>query len=233
MASGTLAPAFWYQALDDTGVAVPGALVNFFASGTSTRLTAYADAALTVPLSNPQACDSAGRLVIYFSATAYKIIVTTPGGVPIGPTVDPVTATGSSGTGLVGAQLGDVFVFGGDPTSPVTAVAYPSGPSYDKLHAGTAVFIFDSGTLAPGTYIIEATGVMNAAGTLSVALMNLSDGAPDTPLASATITSTTGEVVASGPITFAPAGAGKGYGIKTKVSANSGEVWGIRLFRQV
>lgn len=232
MATGTLMPAPFLTILDAVGVAVSGGTVEFFASGTSAHQPAYSDAALTTPLANPASADSAGRLVAYLSATSYKLTIRDAAGVLI-RTVDPVTSTGSSGTGLVGAQLGDVFVFGGDPTSPVTAVAYPAGPSYDKLHAGTAVFIFDSGTLAPGTYIIEATGVMNAAGTLSVALVNLSDGAPDTPIATATLTSTTGEVATSGAIAFAAAGAGKGYGIKTKVSANSGEVWGVRLFRQV
>jgi hypothetical protein len=79
--------------------------------------------------------------------------------------------------------------------------------------------------------VLEAMGLMNAAGTLSVAIVNLSDGAPDVPLAVATFTSTTGESAQSGAITFAAAGADKTYAIKTKVSANSGEAWMIRVTR--
>lgn len=231
MPSGTLAPQIWFQALDSTGVAVPGALVNFYASGTAVRQSAYADGSLAVPLSNPAVCDSAGRLVYYLSPTSYKIIVTTPLGVALGPTVDPVTSTGSSGAGLVGAALGEVFVFGGDPTSPVTAAAYPAGATFDKLHAGTSVFSLDSANLAPGTYVLQVTGVVSAAATLTVAIVNLSDGSPDTPLAEATITSLTGALGTSGTITFAASGATKTYAIKTKITANDGAAYGIRLVR--
>lgn len=231
MATGALAPAFWFQALDDTGVAVPGALVNFYASGTSTRIPAYSNAALTVPLANPAACDAAGRLVIYFSATSYKIVVTTSAGVAVGPAVDPVTSTGSSGAGLVGAAIGDVFVFGGDPTSPITAAAYPSGSTFDKLLAGTAVLQLDSANLAPGTYVFQATGLVASAATLTLAMVNLSDGAPDTPIATLAITALLGEVQTSGVIVFAGSGATKSYGVKGKITTASGEAFGIRLVR--
>jgi hypothetical protein len=231
MASGTLAPAFWYQALDDTGVAVAGALVNFYVSGSSTRLTAYSDAALTVPLANPAACDAAGRLVIYFSPTAYKIVVTTSAGVPIGLTVDPVTSTGSSGSGLVGAAIGEVFVFGSNPASPITVTSYPAGATFDKLQPGSSVLSLDSANLASGTYVLDVTGLQDTAGTLTVALVNLDSGSPDTPIATATITSLTGQRSVSTAITFAPGGTANNYGIKTKVSANSGFLIGARLTR--
>jgi len=230
VATGTLAPQFWFQALDDAGVAVAGALVNFYASGTSTRLAAYSDAALTVPLANPAVCDAAGRLVAYLSPVAYKVTVTTSAGVPIGPTLDPVVASAGA-TGLIGNALGDVFVFGGDPTSPVTAAAYPAGATFDKTHAGTSVMLLDSASLAPGTYALRGNGVAQGAGTLSVGIFNLSDGTPDTPLAEYTTNSTTGAVGTSGAITFAPSGAAKQYAIKTKITAGSGESWGNRLVR--
>lgn len=230
MPSGTLSPSPYLTVLDATGVAISGATVEFFASGTSAHLTAYSDAALAVPLANPATCDSAGRLVIYLQPLAYKFVIKDAGGVTI-RTVDPVTSVGSAGAGLVGAALGDVFVFGGDPTSPVTTAAYPSGATFDKLHAGTSVFQLDSGSLAPGTYKLMATGLVVGVVTLSVAIVNLTDGAPDTPLATATITSTTGEVATSGTIAFAASGASKNYGVKTKITGGSGEAFGIRLVR--
>lgn len=230
MSSGTLTPDPYLTILDATGVAISAATIEFFASGTSTHLAAYSDAALTVPLSNPASTDSAGRLVVYLQPAAYKFIVKDAAGVLI-RTVDPVTAVGSSGAGLIGANLGDVFLFGGDPTSPVTAATYPSGATFDKLHAGTAVLQLDSGNLAPGTYKLAATGVVVGAVTLSVAIVNLTDGAPDTPLATATFTSTTGEVQSSGTIAFAAAGSTKLYGIKPKITGGSGDAFGIRLTR--
>lgn len=43
------------------GVLQPAAVMHFFASGTSTRINAYADAALEVPLPNPLTADAAAR----------------------------------------------------------------------------------------------------------------------------------------------------------------------------
>lgn len=230
MSTGAIMPAPFLTILDATGVAVSGGTVEFFASGTSAHQAAYSDAALTTPLANPASADSAGRLVAYFSATSYKLTIRDAAGVLI-RTVDPVTSTGSGSTGLIGAAIGDVFVFGGDPTSPVTGAAYPAGATFDKLHAGTAVFALDSANLAPGTYVLQATGLVQSAATLTVAIVNLTDGAPDTPLASLAITSLTGEVQSSAAITFAGAGATKNYGIKAKISAASGEAFGVRLVR--
>jgi len=61
--------------------------------------------------------------------------------------------------------------------------------------------------------------------------VNLSDGAPDTPIASFTLTSTTGARGESGTITFAAGGAAKTYGVKAKVDAGEGFLWGLSIFR--
>jgi hypothetical protein len=76
--------------------------------------------------------------------------------------------------------------------------------------------------------MILGTGGAN---TVSVSLMDLDSGAPNTPLATATGSSATGLLVTSGPISFAPAGVAKRYGVKTIVSAGSGFAWGIDLTR--
>lgn len=230
MAAGSLMPAPYLTILDATGVAVSGGTVEFFASGTSTHLAAYSDADLLVPLANPAIADGSGRLVAYLAASSYKLVIRDAAGVTL-RTIDPVTSTGATGSGLIGAALGQVFFFGGDPTSPVTSTTYPSGTTFDKLHAGTGVLVLNSANLAPGTYVLEATGVVDSAVTLTVAIMNLTDGSPDTPLATLTITSTTGAQAQSGAITFAAGGADKTYGIKAKISGGSGEAFGIRLVR--
>jgi hypothetical protein len=112
----------------------------------------------------------------------------------------------------------------------VTATSYPSGATYDMLAAGTSVWIVDPATLS-GTYVLEAVGVQTTAGTLTAALVNLGDGAPDTPLATCAIDSLTGETVQSAAITFPAGGAEKSFGVKVKVSANDGYLIGARIVR--
>ena len=227
MAVGTLAPMFWWTAIDDVGAIIPGAIMNFYLSGTSTPATVYHDADLASAWTQPPECDAFGRFLAYLDPSVgnLKLIMTDPDGVPVGPTVDPVTPTNAGASGL-----GEVFVFGSQSSSPVTVTSYPSGASFATLHPGTSVWAVDPATLT-GTYKIEATGVQDTAGTLSVAIVNLTDGAPDTPLATATITSLTGEVATSGAITFPAGGAVKQFGIKTKVSANTGFLIGVRVVR--
>lgn len=230
MATGTLAPQFYFTALSDAGLILPGALIDFYASGTSTRIPAYSDAGLTIPLANPAVADSAGRLVAYLSATSYKVVVRTAAGVVV-KSVDPVqsVSTGATAT-MAGSTLGQVFVFGGDATSPITATSYPAGTTIDKTHAGTAVFNIDSANLAAGTYKVESMAMADV-GTVTVAIVDLSSGSPDTPLATGTSTSTTGERIQTGAVTFPAPGAPKDLAIKAKVSSGNGWLWQIKLVR--
>src|SRR5262249_22941584 len=112
----------------------------------------------------------------------------------------------------------------------ITQTSYPSGATYDKLQPGASVWVVDSATLS-GTYVLEATGLQNTAGTLTVALVNLTDGAPDTPIATCAITSATGETKDSSAIVFPSGGVAKSFGIKVKVSANTGFLIGARIVR--
>jgi hypothetical protein len=225
--TGSIFPAPFFTAFNNSGIMVPGALVNFYVTGTSTRAAVWADAGLITPLSNPAQCDSAGRLVAYLdpSVGAYKVVFTDASGATL-KTVDPVTATN---TGLSG--LGEITVFGGLAASPVTVTTYPSGATYDKLHPGTGVYFIDSATLTPGTYVIEATGTTSVGNTITLAIVNLDDGAPDTPLATLTISSATGARGRSLSIAFAAGGTAKTYGIKSKMDAGTGFAWNVRLLR--
>jgi hypothetical protein len=229
MATGALAPQFFWTAFDNNGAIMPGALLNFYLSGTSTPALVYHDANLGSAWTQPVVCDSFGRAVIYLNPATgnLKLIMTNSLGVPVGPTVDPV---GPVNAGI--STLGEVFVFGSASSSPITQTTYNSGATFDKLQPGSSVWSVDPATLT-GTYVLEATGVQDTAGTLSVALVNLSDGAPDTPIATATITSLTGAVAQSGSITFPSGGTAKLFGIKTKVSANTGFLIGARIMRTV
>ena len=228
MATGTLAPAFWFTALDDNGAVLSGALLYFYLSGTSTPAPVYQNATLTTAWAFPAVCDSSGRIVVYLDPAVgdLKLIAKTAAGVQFGNTIDPVTPTNAGVSGL-----GIIFDFGSNSNAPVTQTTYTSGAGYDKIQPGSAVWIIDPATLT-GTYKLETQGVQDTAGgTLTNALMNLSGGAPDTPIATCAITSSTGEVVTSSAITFPAGGANVTFGIKPKVSANTGFVVAARIVR--
>jgi hypothetical protein len=210
--------------MDDNGAVIPGALIYTYTAGLSFPQFTYTDETLTITNSNPVVCDGGGRAVMYLIATTYQFVVKRPDGSTV-KTTGNITATNVGQSGGVG----DTFVFGGDSSSPVTATSYPTGATYDKTHAGTAVLPLDS-ALITGTYEIQATA-MTSGSTITIAIVNLDDGSPDTPLATCTASSTTGVVATSGPITFASPGVVKHYGIKAKVNSGTGYAWGIRLVR--
>lgn len=228
MATGSLMPALNQQYFDNNGNVLAGGKLASFLAGTSTPTPTYTDSGLLVPHANPIVLDAAGRAgAVYLDALSYKFTLRTSADVLLW-TVDNVQAVH-----LNQSALGEVFRFGGDSTSPVTVTAYPTGAGVDTLHAGTSIFRVDSADLPAGTYVLGGMLLGNG-GTLSASIVNLSDGAPNTPLTNGTITSanTTGELVEGTlAITFAAAGADKSYGIKTLVSAGFGFAWGIYLRR--
>lgn len=225
MPTGSLTPAPYLTIFDDNGAIVPGGKIYVYLTGTSTPATVYADAALTTPLSNPVIADAAGRLTIYLPTGSFKFIVKTAADVLI-RTVDPVQATEANQ-----GDLGIAFIFGGTPDSPVIVTSYPSGATFDKCHAGTAIWRLDSGTLAAGTYVLEAMCLGEGGGTITVGLVNLSDGAPDTAIVECSGSSATGAPATSGPITFPAAGSVKSLAIKTKVNSGAGHAWMIWVRR--
>lgn len=227
MATYTLAPYDARQYFSDNGDPLAGGKVYTYASGTSTPATTYSDSTGT-PNTNPVILSSAGRARIYLDALSYKFVVTDANDVAVGLTMDPVTSTALGGS--AGAGVGQVFDLGGDADAPITATSYVSGATFDKIHAGTVPWPVDSANVV-GAVALQATGKQDTSGTLTVALVNLSDGAPDTPLVTVTMTSLTGAVATSAAITLAAAGVVKNYGIKPKVSANTGFAWGCKIVR--
>lgn len=231
MATGSLSPAPWFTGLDDSGRPISGGLLSTFVAGTSTPATTYSDSGLTVPNANPIVLDSAGRCVIYLAASSYKFTLKTAAGVTV-RTQDNVQSVGASGSGQAGSSLGTVFVFAGDASSPVTAVTYPVGTTADKTHAGTALYNVDSGNLAAGDYRLEGMLMNDAAGTTTAAIVDLSDGSPEVPLATIASSSATGaRVQSSTSVTLPAPGAAKDLAVKVKVSAGNGFVWALKLVK--
>lgn len=228
MATGTLAPSFYFTALDANGDPLVGAKFYFYLSGGLTPAAVYHDADLSSAWTFPATTDSAGRIVVYLDPALgnLKLVMTDADDVPFGPTVDPVTPTNAGSSGL-----GTVFDFGSDSTASITQTSYNSGSTFDTLQPGSSVWSVDPATLT-GTYKLEAQGVQDTAGTLTIALVNLSDGAPDTPLETVPITlPLTGAMGTSGAIVFPAGGTAKLFGIKAKVSSNFGFVTGVRIVR--
>ena len=90
----TLSPSPWFTGLDDNGVTLPGAKLFTYASGTTTKLTTYTDAAGNSANANPTILDAAGRAVMYLQPATYKFVLapandTDPPTSPI-KTIDPV-----------------------------------------------------------------------------------------------------------------------------------------------
>lgn len=93
MASGSLLPNLWTYALDDTGVALPGSLLYFYAAGTSSPIDTFSDITLSTPNANPVVADSAGRFgPIYLTpGLSYKAIWKTAAGATL-RTLDNIPA---------------------------------------------------------------------------------------------------------------------------------------------
>lgn len=224
-AQGTIAPVIRHQFFTSNGDPCASCTLTTYAAGTTTPIATYTDSALTTPNANPIVLDSAGRATIFVSATSYKFLLKTVAGATIW-TADNIGSVAMS-SNSIGFELA---VLGGDPDVPITAAAYPSGTTYDKSHAGTLWFTFNSANVPPGTYALEGM-LMTSAGTVTAALVNLSDGSPDTALVTIASTSTTGERQISSGITFASAGANKTYAVKVKTSAGYAFAWVLRLVR--
>ncbi len=196
-------------------------------SGSTTPAPVYKDADLQVAWAFPAVTDAAGRIVVYLDPAVgnLKLIMTDADDVPVGPTVDPVAPTNAGvGIGTI------VYDFNSNSAASIVVTSYPSGAGFDKCQPGSSPWMVDPAILS-GTYVLELTGVQVTSGTLTLALVNLTDGAPDTPIATATLSSLTGATAQSAAITFPASGASRNFGIKSKVSANSGYVIGARIVK--
>lgn len=87
-----------------------GATLDFYASGTSSRLDTFSDSALSVPNSNSVVADASGRFgPIWLQAASYKYILKTAAGVTL-VTRDPIDGSNSAASASfiqsgVGAQV--------------------------------------------------------------------------------------------------------------------------------
>jgi hypothetical protein len=222
--SGTLSPVAVQTFVNGDGLPYAAGLLYVYLAGSATPSPTWNDAALTSLNPNPIVLDSAGRCVIYLDSLSYKFVLKDSSAATIW-TQDNVSAVT-----LGQSVLGEIFSFVGTPSEPISQLAYPTGPTYDKLHGGTAILAVDAATLV-GSYALAGMMLADTGQSVTAALVNLTDGSPDTPIATISSTSTTGERQLSGPITFPAGGSTKQYGIKVKVSGGVGFIWGLSLVR--
>ena len=133
MPTGTIAPFPFHQLLDNNGKNAGGYKLFTYEAGTSTKLSAYKEAALTNAHTNPIVLDSSGRPVspIFLQPKSYKFVFALPSDTdpPASPiwTADNVAATPPfntdldvSGTSAEAIAVNDC-VFLSDGTGSLTA----------------------------------------------------------------------------------------------------------------
>lgn len=126
--AGTLTPTPFQTVLDDTGVAVSGALIYTYTAGTTTAAATYTTSALSVANANPIVADSAGRFVAYLTAGAnMKFVYKTSAGATIRTQDNVLSVPGSAvnldiqGTVGVAVTAGQVcYLSSGAEATPLT-----------------------------------------------------------------------------------------------------------------
>lgn len=135
------------QFFNSTPAVYSGGKLNFYASGTSTRLDTYSNAALSTPNTNPVVLNSAGRpdVDIFLSDAAYKVVLTDSSDNVIW-TVDPYSTSDYTAT----AQF---QVYAGNPNGNVAGTAGSGSIPSDAVWDTTNNIL----------YICTTTGVAAAA----------------------------------------------------------------------
>lgn len=104
--TGMLLAAPVFRAVDASGAPLPGALLQFYVTGTTTPTNVYSSSALSTPLSNPVVADSGGLFApIYLDPmVTYRCQLLTAGAVLIRD-IDPVAMPVVIGAGAVTSAM--------------------------------------------------------------------------------------------------------------------------------
>lgn len=130
-----------------TGQPIPGALLNFYITGSSSLATTYADANLTTPNANPVTADSSGTFPNIFldPSVTYKVVLSYPTSPPVVVwTADPVIAGTSAGS-----------------------MAFSQTASYSLGSVGRKLQQFPA--IADAPYNADPTGVADASSAITTA----------------------------------------------------------------
>ena len=227
MAVGNVMPTPVQQFLDNDGNPISAGKLYTYASGGSTPLQTFTDSNLGTPNANPVILDSAGRAAVFLSSSSYKFVLHTSSDVLV------YTRDNVQSLTLQQSVIGENLPMFGTEERSVNDTSYAAGTTADKLSPTTKVLPLDSAN-ATGTWALRGMlKTSNGSHAATEALLNLSDGSPETAIVTISSTNTTGEIVTSSAITFATAGATKNYGVKLKSAHTSAYVtaWGLELVR--
>ena len=226
----TVAPFPYHQFFDNDGNPAAGYFLYTYASGTTTPATTYSTSSGTAH-TNPIELDQNGRVPLFLQAISYRFDLVTDLLVPVW-SIDGVASTGLSQSAVGIGGIG--WAFGGSEYTPITNTSYSAGTAYTACHADTSFYSINS-SLLTGDFALTAMMYALNGSTVTAALVNLSDGSPDTPIAEISSASSTGALVTSATISFASPGTAKTYAIKVKNSASTtdsaGFVFAINLTR--
>jgi hypothetical protein len=165
--AGTLTPTPYQTVLDTTGVAVPGAKIYTYVSGTTTNATTYTTSALDVANANPIVADSAGRYVAYLASGGnYRFIIKTSAGVTIDDQDNILSVPGSSANLDIEGTVGEAVTAG-------QVVYMSSGGETPALTKGSW-YLTDSDATATSTLpqsvgMVVSAIAINQSGTIRLA----------------------------------------------------------------
>ena len=165
--AGTLTPTPFQTVLDDTGVAVSGALIYTYTAGTTTAAATYTTSALSVANANPIVADSAGRYVAYLAAGAnMKFVYKTSAGATIRTQDNVLSVPGSAVNLDVQGTVGEAVTAGQVCYLSSGAEATPLTPGLWYLT--DADFAVSSTTCQSIGMAVSAIAI-NTAGTIRLA----------------------------------------------------------------
>lgn len=168
MANGTVMPSPVFTGWDNNGDPLSGGLLYTYEAGTTTPLATYSEVTLTTPNANPVVLDSAGRAVVYLSATSYKFLLKNAAGSTIW-TQDNVSAVPTTSADVdVEAIAGEAIAAGEAVYLSDGSGARTAGRWYltdaDLTYASSAAV---SVGIAPNAIASGATGTVRVAGRVT------------------------------------------------------------------
>ena len=187
-----MATALYYNpfipAYSNVGVAIGGAKLYFYLTGTTTLAVVYSDATGLVPLENPVRANLAGKYVDIYLDTAitYKLLQTDSNDVPIGNAVDPyIPGTFSTSAGAITSGTlspARMPALTGDVTTTVGTVA-------TTITAG-AVTLAKQANMATGSLVYRKTAAAGVPEIQTLATLKTDLGLTGTNSGDQTITLT-------------------------------------------
>ena len=150
------------RVFDANGYVSPGAKVTFYATGTTTLISVYSDAAQTIPEANPVIADADGVLPQRYVAVAAKAVISDADDVVM-YTIDPVPVVQSTGSGASQISFEPTvdlpYTNVQDAVEGAGALAVSGFATYGIGIAGNATLLanLDSTVIGGGVYRFDGT----------------------------------------------------------------------------